>query len=68
MSRFEDREHVAGKIEWEGGMEMALDYGIKAADMPKDDAELEAAWTVMEEKWDDYREEAAKVLKLLELD
>lgn len=42
--RFEDRAAVAGKIEWEGGIMEALDYGIKSADMPLGDDELTAAW------------------------
>lgn len=67
MARFEDREHLAGKIEWEGGMEMALDYGIRLKDLPKGDAELEDLWVPMEEAWETYREHAEAVEKLLKL-
>jgi hypothetical protein len=42
--RFESREAVAGKIEWEGGIFEALDYGIKTEDMPEGDTELAEAW------------------------
>jgi hypothetical protein len=42
--RYEDRAAVADKIEWEGGIMEALDYGIKSADMPLGDDDLIAAW------------------------
>jgi hypothetical protein len=42
--RFESRAALAGKIDWEGGIIEALDYGIKTADMPEGDTVLAAAW------------------------
>lgn len=44
MSRFESRERLAGKIEWEGGIEESFSYGITSEDMPEGDEELEEAW------------------------
>jgi hypothetical protein len=46
MSKFETRAAVAGKIEWEGGIMEALDYGIRSGDMPDD--ELRDAWDKLE--------------------
>lgn len=42
--RFEDRAAVADKIEWEGGIMEALDYGLRTTDMPEGDDELAEAW------------------------
>jgi hypothetical protein len=42
MSKFDTREDLAAKIEWEGGIEEAFSYGIKHIDMP--DPEIKAAW------------------------
>jgi hypothetical protein len=47
-NRFESRTDLAAKIEWEGGIRDALDYGIHAADMPEGDEELTAAWSALE--------------------
>ena len=49
--RFASRGAVAAKIEWEGGIVTALDYGIKAADMPEGDTELAEAWDRLETAW-----------------
>lgn len=38
------REEVRGKIEWEGGIMEALDYGLRVTDMPEGDTELRDAW------------------------
>ena len=46
--RFKSRSALAGKIEWEGGILEALDYGIKTADMPESDTELTEAWAKLE--------------------
>jgi hypothetical protein len=46
--RFPDRQALAAKIGWEGGLEESLDYGITAAWMPEGDDELIAAWTALE--------------------
>lgn len=45
---FESRLDVAGKIDWEGGIFEALEYGIKASDMPESDQELTDAWQALE--------------------
>jgi len=47
MSKFEDRQAVASKIGWEGGIWEALEYGIKTDDMPEGDTELAEKWEVL---------------------
>lgn len=63
--RFESREALAAKIEWEGGLAEAVDYGIRVADMPEGDEELIAAWTAMEEVWAEFERRSGVVAKLL---
>lgn len=41
---FENRQEVAGKIDWEGGILESLDYGLTEEDMPEGDTELREAW------------------------
>jgi hypothetical protein len=52
LSKFENREDLAGKISWEGGIDMALDYGIIWQDMP--DKELEDAWYSMQQAYENF--------------
>ncbi len=63
--RFICRWDVASKIEWEGGIFEALDYGIKARDMPEGDQELIDAWTALETAYDAAAACAEKVHHLL---
>jgi hypothetical protein len=65
VSRFEGAEALAAKIAWEGGMEMALDYGIKTEDMPEGYITLMERWADMQAKWETYREAAELVEELL---
>lgn len=67
-NRFEFRSDLASKIEWEGGIFEALDYGIKAEDMPEGDTELTAAWTELRAAYDRAAKLAEKVEALLEDD
>ena len=63
--RYESRSALAGKIEWEGGLMEALDYGIKASDMPEGDEEMTAAWTALETAFKAIRPLAQAVENLL---
>jgi len=63
---FKDRAAVAAKVEWEGGVMDALDYGIHAADMPVGDEELIAAWTALENAFTALQLLADAVESLLE--
>lgn len=47
--KFESRERLAQKIDWEGGNWSALEYGITADMMPEGDTELEEAWRTLQE-------------------
>ena len=49
--RFKSRTDLRDKIDWEGGITDALDYGIKTEDMPEGDAELTEAWGKLEAAW-----------------
>ena len=46
--KFEDRAAVAGKIEHEGTIWDALQWGIRASDMPEGDHELQVRWARLE--------------------
>ena len=50
MSKYDDREELAAKVEWEGGVsETILGYGITVEDLPDETpAEVRAAWARME--------------------
>ncbi len=49
--KYESREAVADKIAWEGGNWEALEYGIRAKDMPEGDTELAEAWQKLDEAY-----------------
>ena len=63
--RFTSREHLAAKIEWEGGILEALDYGIRTGDMPEGDTELAEAWEKLEAAWKQLNPLADAVTELL---
>jgi hypothetical protein len=63
--RFEDREALAAKIEWEGGLMEALDYGIKTEMMPEGDTELEQAWAKLEASFRETSRLADAVAEML---
>lgn len=65
MTRYESRAELAGKIDWEGGLEDALYYGIRDEDMPAGDAEMFEAWRVMQDAWKAYEHAANRVRELL---
>lgn len=64
--RFENRAALRGKIEWEGGIMEALEYGIKSADMPPGDEELDEAWGKLAAAYQALQPLADAVEKLLE--
>src|SRR5690606_4104241 len=45
---YQTREQVAAKVDWEGGIPEALEYGLTVDDMPAGDEELRAAWGRLE--------------------
>lgn len=59
----------AAKVEWEGGILEALDYGLKHTDLdPQDEeaAELRAAWKELEEKFEPVKPIVNRLERLLE--
>lgn len=68
MAKFETREDVRNKVEWEGGLPDALEYGIRSADLPEDDQELIGAWEEMEEAFSVFQSTQFVVEDLLEPD
>ena len=64
--RFESREALAAKIEWEGGVLESVDYGIKAEDMPEGDTELSELWTELVIAYRKADDLARKVHTILE--
>lgn len=44
------KEEFAAKVDWEGGVADAVDYGLKASDLPADaPAKVRAAWAALED-------------------
>ena len=48
-----DRDLLASKIDWEGGITATLEYGLRSEDIA--DPDLQAQWQAMERLWDDLR-------------
>lgn len=65
MKRFENRQALVDKIEWEGDLSDAVAYGIRATDMPEGDAELVNAWTHLETTYREFEKAMNAVRKLL---
>jgi hypothetical protein len=65
MARYRTRQDVGSKVDWEGGLVEALDYGIKADDMPEGDTELIEAWTELQAAHAVLEKAAEKVTALL---
>lgn len=63
---YDSREDLFNKVDWEGGMEGSLEYGLRLEDVPPHDKELLAAWTEMQAAWDVYKPLGDKVYDLLE--
>ena len=66
MSDYKDRAAVAGKVEWEGGILGALNYGLRAEHLPENDTELRQAWAALEAKYLEMTPLVDAVEKLLE--
>jgi hypothetical protein len=63
------RQELAEKVEWEGGLDAALEYGLRSpGDMPVGDDELAEAWAKMQAAWEAYRKAVAPVAALLGID
>lgn len=62
-----NRKELRDKIEWEGGLTDALEYGLTANDIDEDDFVLRAAWEEMQGHYDLYSYNAEIVEDMLEL-
>jgi hypothetical protein len=54
----------AGKVEWEGGVTSALDYGLKPADAPE--GPIRDAWTRAYQLWEQLDPIIGEINRLLE--
>lgn len=46
MARYESRQEIADKADWEGGtLDLVFGYGLSVEDLPEDDQELRDALT-----------------------
>lgn len=64
MSKYESREHLAGKITWEGGLwQWATGYGFNPEDMP--DEETAQAAKKFEESLAEAQADADALMTLL---
>lgn len=44
-------DQFLGKVEWEGGVLEALEYGLKADALKDQDSELASRWRALEKEW-----------------
>lgn len=69
MTGYMTPARFAGKVEWEGGVFEALDYGLEHTRLDPDDsaaAELRAAWAELERLYAPVAAQAALVGRLLD--
>ena len=69
MSEYMTPQDFAGKIEWEGGITGALDYGLKSTRLDPDDpasTPLREAWAVLEAAWNEIQPAMRAVEDILE--
>lgn len=48
-------EGFASKIAWEGGIVGALEYGLKARDIPEEELLLRHHWELAQQAWEDFQ-------------
>jgi hypothetical protein len=65
MSDKQDIYDLDAKIDWEGGIDSALDYGVKIHEYDVS-SELEAAWYEMEDAYEAFSDIRATVYALIE--
>lgn len=63
--RFESRAALAAKIDWEGGIHEAVDYGITVDMMPEGDDVLAEAWRELASAYAQFDAAASVVSGLL---
>ena len=66
MSKYYDLEDLLAKIDWEGGVDQAIAYGIKVSDIDPEFQALRAAWDEATEKYWEYESVESEILGMLE--
>lgn len=56
-------DQLEAKIEWEGGLEELLEYGVRDNHVP---ADLSYSWQALHTKWRSYRLQAEYVMMIIE--
>ncbi len=64
--KYKTRDDVAAKVEWEGGLFDAMEYGIDVDDMP--DEELRIAWFMAQIAHREWRKRAETICGLLDME
>ena len=64
--KFKDRQELWDKIDWEGGVLEAVEYGITVDWLPDGDSEIREAWQVLVDVYKSLRPALNKVNSLLE--
>ena len=59
-------DEFASKVEWEGGVIDALEYGLRETEMDGSDPAFQTAWAALREQWDVIRPYIDKVEQILE--
>lgn len=54
----------AAKVDWEGGVEAAMEYGLQSSELP--DGELKDAWVEVEKYWSDYADAADRAWNVVQ--
>lgn len=69
MSEYMTAKDFAAKVGWEGGIEEALDYGLKHTHLDPEDKTADVLWDVwrdMEDKWAEFTELRDKAQKIID--
>lgn len=64
MSGYKSRSDLAAKVDWEGGIFEALEYGITADEMPDD--ELRVLWADLERRYSEAQETLTAIFDILD--
>lgn len=59
-------EEFIAKIEWEGGVLDALEYGLRAEDLDDSDPELKGAWSDLRNDWVNFEPALRNVEEMVE--
>ena len=60
-----DKQALANAIDWEGGLDSALHYGIRADEIDPEETELIRLWEHLEVTWKVFSEAEDQVMELL---